>query len=157
MRSIARLWALPLALLAGAVWLCRDVTPVRQALQFVHQAFRQTAATVPTPALPSLGTAADGPVAAPRPSAGAQSTGGLRKCVGGGTVVYTDGACPAGTRAQAVSGGTVTVMPAPPAPAVAAPPDAPASRASTIRDLVMKPGEKTIQEMAAERAMSGAR
>ncbi|WP_088278900.1 hypothetical protein [Ideonella sp. A 288] len=154
MRSKASLWALPLALLAGAVWLYRDVAPVRQVLEFVHHTVRQTAATVPTPALPSLGTAADGPAAAPRAPAGARPPGGLRKCVGGGTVVYTDGSCPAGTQAQAVTGGTVTVMPAQPVPASA---DAPASRASTIRDLVMKPGEKTIQEMAVERATGEAK
>lgn len=45
----------------------------------------------------------------------------LRKCRGAGAPIYTDGDCPAGTRAEAVDGGTLTVLPAPRPAAAAAP------------------------------------
>lgn len=138
-----------MAVLAGSVWLIRDSGPVRQALQFV----RQTAASLQVPALRPTGAATDPKPAGHNPATAARSTGGLRKCFGSGTVLYTDGDCPVGSKPQPVTGGTLTVMPAQPVPATAPSPDAPASRASTIRDLVMKPGEKTIQEMAIDRAM----
>lgn len=71
------------------------------------------------------------PTGLPMPSAAGGPSGGAataqpRKCVGPDRVLYTDGACPAGTRAQAVDGGSLTVLPAPaaaerrPGPAAAA-------------------------------------
>jgi putative N-acetylmannosamine-6-phosphate epimerase len=60
---------------------------------------------------------------------------GLRKCVRGTAVSYTDQPCPAGAREQSISKGTMTVMagtrPAPPASA-----EKLQERRKTIRDVV---------------------
>jgi hypothetical protein len=73
-------------------------------------------------------------------SASAKTTGvlaspaGVHKCTSASGTVYTDLACPAGSKTQAVSKGSVTVLEASPAPAVqaSAPPD-PAKQAQTLR------------------------
>ena len=59
---------------------------------------------------------------------------GVHKCSSASGTIYTDLPCPAGSKTQAVSNGSVTVLEAPPAPAVqaSAPPD-PAQQAQTLR------------------------
>lgn len=82
---------------------------------------------------------ADGPAASGRP-------GGLRKCVKGQEVSYTNGPCPGGFVEQAVSGGTVTVLPATPAPKPSEAASGPTSlhkaldmtRDDTLRDKIMQ-------------------
>ena len=65
-------------------------------------------------------------------SASAKTTGvlaspeGVHKCSSASGTIYTDLPCPAGSKTQAVSKGSVTVLEAPPAPAVQA--SAPPSR-----------------------------
>jgi hypothetical protein len=122
--SHAALLALVLAL-AGLGWLLLDAA----ALQALPDALRQQLASW-RPAAVAAPPAARS-VAAPAPHV-------VRKCVGGERVVYTDGDCPAHSRAQQL-GGNVTVLPAPPARAVDAPP-------TTVRDLALKPGEPTLQQ-----------
>lgn len=57
---------------------------------------------------------------------------GVRKCSSASGIIYTDLPCPAGSKTQAVSKGSVTVLEAPPAPAAqsSAPPN-PAQQAQT--------------------------
>ncbi len=74
-------------------------------------------------ALSALGLSTEG--ATPDTAATLQAAG-VHKCVGAGGTRYTDGACPAGTREVAATGGAVTVTsfpkptPSPGAPASAA-------------------------------------
>ncbi|MFO1327108.1 MAG: hypothetical protein U1F56_07095 [Rubrivivax sp.] len=59
------------------------------------------------------------------PAAGPAAATQARKCrLGNGTVVYTDGACPAGARELPLDGGSLSVLPSaprPPEPAASAP------------------------------------
>lgn len=71
--------------------------------------------------------------------------GELRKCVNGSQVTYANVECPAGTQAQAVTGGTVTVVPGAPVakPAAASGPSAlhkalDVTRDDTLRDKIME-------------------
>jgi hypothetical protein len=59
--------------------------------------------------------------ALPATSPATESPGTLRKCVQGDRVLYTDGACPPGSRALDVREDRVTVVPATRVPAAAAP------------------------------------
>jgi hypothetical protein len=47
-----------------------------------------------------------------RGMAPARQATSVRKCVAGAQVLYSDGACPAGSRETTTGGGTVTVLPA---------------------------------------------
>lgn len=72
--------------------------------------------------------------------------GGLRKCVKGAEVTYTNARCPAGYAEQAVSGGAVTVVPGTPVPKPAAAGSGPSSlhkalditRDDALRDKIME-------------------
>jgi hypothetical protein len=68
---------------------------------------------------------------------------GVRKCQVDGKLTYTNGACPSGSREQAL-GGSLTVMSLRAATTPLASPGA-ASHA-TVRDLVGHPGEATLSE-----------
>lgn len=99
-------WILLLAALAGvALWMGRNHPRVRAWWPAALPA-------LPAPAVPAV-------------------RAHTRKCVslGGGVaaVTYTDDTCPPGTREQALQGGTVSVLPAGPAPA-ASPAQAPLRR-----------------------------
>jgi hypothetical protein len=99
-------WTLLLAALAGvALWMGRDHPRVR--------------ALWPA-ALPALPTSA-------APAARTRKCVRVEAGVGEGAITYTNDACPPGTREQALQGGTVSVLPAPPAPA-ASPAQAPLRR-----------------------------
>ena len=113
------------ALLAGAAWLGRDSALLQRWW----------------------------PAGLAAPGAGAPATAqGPRKCVGPERVLYTDGACPAGTRAQAVDGGSLTVLPAAPAPARAQVPVAgPATAASVQTPLRRLAGEGVLPDQTERR------
>lgn len=86
------LWILLLAALGLGLWWARGEPRLAQVLN-------QT-----------LGLPAEAASPAPQPAPATT----LRKCRGAGSVVYTDADCPAGTRAERVEGGSLTVLPAPP-------------------------------------------
>lgn len=92
---------LTVAALAFAIWGYRDSKLVR----------RLWPSALPTPSmLPSKPT---GTSTGTRTGTSAnQALGGLRKCRSGTTVSYTDSACPPGSHEEAISGGSLTVVPA---------------------------------------------
>jgi len=63
---------------------------------------------------PALSSVAPAPAPAP-----AQAQAQAHKCVGPAGTIYTDGPCPAGSRPQALDGGSLSVLPR--APVAAAP------------------------------------
>jgi hypothetical protein len=72
----------------------------------------------------------------------ATSPPGLRKCMAGERVVYTDGACPRGMRGQAFDG-ALSVVPAGPA---ARPVEPAASTLPHARTLLAPPGGPDLKE-----------
>lgn len=127
MRTGRMLLLVSVGVLGLTSWLTRDAAwwaPLRQSLQQVGaQGERALAAAAP---------------AAPP-----------RKCVSAAGVLYTtDPACPPGSREQAASGGTLTV--------VAAPAKAPASAASAqplLRQLADPEGSAALQSKRMEKAV----
>ncbi len=71
---------------------------------------------------------------------------GLHKCVQGAQVLYTDGACPAGSRPQAVTAGAVTVVPGPRAAARAA-------SVPNVRELLAPQEETSMRDRMMDRAI----
>lgn len=82
--------------------------------------------------------------------AGAES---LRKCVNGQQVTYSNVDCPTGAKAQAVTGGTVTVVPGTP---VAKPAEA-ASGPTALHKALDITRDDTLRDKIMERQMEGAR
>jgi hypothetical protein len=121
-----------LALAAAALWWGRDhpaLGPLRQLLPAVGPA---------SPGLPRLGRGADD---------------AARKCVGpDATVTYTDGTCPAGSRAQPLDGGSLSVLPAPAATAVPRAEGA-ASAQTPLRRLAGEGSVPQLHEQRVERAL----
>lgn len=114
---------LALLLLGAGAWLLRDSPLLQRVL----------------PALwPAEGSATDAHV--------------LRKCRGASGITYTDDACPPGTRAEAVGGGTLSVLPA--APAAAVPSAAAASAQSPLRRLAGPDESAAQRERVLEQALS---
>ena len=109
------------ALLAGGAWWGRDSATLQRW-------WPAGLAAVPGAATPS---------AAPGP----------RKCIGPDRVLYTDGACPAGTRAQALGGGSLSVLPAAPVAA----PTTPATAASAQTPLRRLAGEGAVPDQTERR------
>lgn len=134
-----------LALLVGA-WLWHAPSGLRSALQ-------GAAITLPA-TLTGGGTAPAGP--------GAAATQSLRKCVLGSQVLYTDGACPGGSRPQTVDSDRLSVLPAAPKPAAVAagdaagPAAAPASSAALphVRGLLGTPQDGNLREKMMDRAIN---
>ncbi len=118
------LWALGLAFAAALAAYIHDPQLVRRLGQH----------------LPAASTLLPAPAAA-----GGQTQGSrLRKCVAGAAVVYTDAECPAGSQPQPLSGGSVSVLPA---PAVATPASGTApARSPHVRDLLVKPEEASLKD-----------
>jgi len=86
--------------------------------------------------------------AAPGKARSAGSAEGVRKCRKGSELIYTNGECPPGSRAEDLSGGTLSVLPA-------APPTTPAPAASArtpLRSLADPEGAATLQEQRIEQA-----
>jgi hypothetical protein len=119
--AIGGLAVVALTVAAGAAWVYRDSPTVRN---WAHQAS----------------------VAASALGATAGSTAGLHKCVQGSQVLYTDGACPAGTRPLAVTGGAVTVVPGTRAAA-------PAASVPNVRDLLVPKEETSLRDKMMERTI----
>ena len=115
--------------LAAALWFGRDQPAVQQA---VPAPLREALRTAPPRAQPPAAT-----VAQPR------------KCRNGAQVIYTDGPCPAGMQEQGLAGGTVTVLPVPPAAA-------PASAASAVPPLRRLAGDGAGPERASDRSVEQA-
>lgn len=86
----------------------------------------------------------------PRPAPAAGMRGGLRKCLKGQQVLYTDGACPEGSQAQAVDGGAVTVVPGQ-RPALPALPALKAASVPTVREVLAPPGGTDLREQRMEK------
>lgn len=123
-------WILLLAALGLGAWWAHDQPAVLERLP---------------PALRQALTAPSLPAAAPAAAAKA-----LRKCTGAGAPVYTDGDCPAGTRAEAVTGGTLSVLPAV-RPAAAAEPAA--SAQSPLRKLAGPDDSAAQRERVLDQAL----
>ena len=86
---------LVIAAATAMAWIYRDSEPVRRAGAGASALVRSV---LPERALTSVSPAA----------------GVLRKCRSGAHVVYTDSACPTGSREEVVAGGSLTVLPAQP-------------------------------------------
>lgn len=87
------------------------------------------------------------------PGASKDAPGGLRKCVKGQQVSYTNAACPPGTTEQAVTAGTVTVVPATPVPKAS---DA-ASGPSGLHKALDMTRDDTLRDKIMQRQIEGAR
>ena len=82
--------------------------------------------------------------------------GALRKCVRGQQVSYTNVACPAGSREEAVADAPVNVLPATPVARVA-PPQAPGSSApSSLHQALDLTRDDKLRDRIMERAIEGA-
>lgn len=103
--------------------------------------------SLPPPSLPAL------PRSEPAADAGKAGAGGLRKCVNGQQVSYTNVACPPGTHEQAVTAAPLTVLPATPVPKPAQAGQASSGPAALREALDMKP-EPTLRDKAMERAIN---
>lgn len=79
--------------------------------------------------------------------------GGLRKCVKGQEVSYTNAKCPGGFAEQAVTGGTVTVVPATPVPQAS---DAASGAPALHRALDVK-RDDTLHDKIMQRQIEGPR
>lgn len=88
---------------------------------------------------------------------GSRPAAALRKCVNGSQVAYTDAACPSGYRAEAVQGGTVSVLPAMAAPAPAPRPSDAASGSSALHRALDITRDGRLHEKMMERQIEGAR
>jgi hypothetical protein len=75
----------------------------------------------------------------------ARQAGTVRKCVAGAQVLYSDSACPAGSREVAASGGTVTVL-----PAARTMPGAASRPLPNVRDLLVDPQAVDIKDRRME-------
>jgi hypothetical protein len=117
-------------------WLHPKTSQPAQPIQFDNGSVRQERAASDTVA-----------VAATPP----RVPGTLRKCKKGSAVVYTDAACPAGTKEQALSGGSVTVLDSPKPPPQAA--AGATGHGPTVRDWLGSPGEPTLREKHMERML----
>jgi hypothetical protein len=82
----------------------------------------------------------------------AAAAGGARRCRTSAGIVYTNGACPPGSREEAIARGSVTVLPAP--PVTARPAAAPASGSgSLLRELAGSDEEmRRMREQMIDRA-----
>lgn len=96
------------------------------------------------------------PGAAHSPAADATAPGGLRKCVKGAQVSYTNVACPPGSRAQPVAAAPVTVVPATPVPRAVAAASA-GSGPAALREMLDMRREESLHDRAVERAVNGGR
>ena len=103
-------------------------------------------AKLPTTASPG---ASPGQPGTPKAAAG----GELRKCIKGGQVTYSNVDCPAGAQAQAVTGGTVTVVPGTPVPK----PTAAASGPSALHKALDVTRDDSLRDKIMERQLEGAR
>lgn len=129
------------AALAVAGWLLRDTEPLRS--------FLRPARALPAAVQQPLdGVVESVPLTLP---ASPRLSSKPRKCLRGSEVIYTnDPSCPPGSREQALSGGTLTVVPGTPA---AGGQPASAGGSGTVRDLAgVQAGEPSLRDRMIERA-----
>ena len=125
-------WMLLLAAaLAAAAWWARDHPRLRAWLPQALSGLPQAVSPGPAP-----------------PAAAA----GVRKCRGAQGLVYTDGACPPGTREEALDG-ALSVLPAVRPPTVAPPPDAAGSAQTPLRRLAGPDDSAAHRERVLEQAL----
>lgn len=128
-----------LAALAAGAWLLRDSTLLQRALPPSWRAALPTSLAPPLPTLaPSVGHRGN--------------AAGLRKCRGQGRTVYTDGDCPPGLRAEAIDGGSLSVLPA--APTATASSVEGASAPSPLRRLAGPDESAAQRERVLEQALA---
>jgi hypothetical protein len=122
-------------------WFFRDTPTVQQARPYLEAGLSKVGVDAATVRRywPLAGEWAASPAARVNSTGVLASPAGVHKCTSASGTVYTDLACPAGSKTQAVSKGSVTVLEAPPAPAVqaSAPPD-PAQQVQTLRAQAME-------------------
>ncbi|RTL36895.1 MAG: hypothetical protein EKK53_22065 [Burkholderiales bacterium] len=99
--------------------------------------------------MPSGSNSSPASTAAPKAAGG----GELRKCVKNGQVTYANVDCPAGSQAQAVTGGTVTVMPGTPV----ATPASSASGPSSLHKALDVTRDDGLRDKIMQRQIEGAR
>lgn len=97
----------------------------------------------------------DEPSFGPVPEKPAPGAGSVRRCLQNGTTLYTNDACPPGSKELGVKSGTVSVVPAFKAPPSASAVDKPKSGIPNARELLSPPGEVDIKEKHMERATGG--
>jgi hypothetical protein len=137
-------FAVLVAVVLGAVlWGARDTAFVRQFMQPVVGTAPAIRFDNDTTALPPAGDSTP---------ARQDIRSGMRKCLRGAEVLYTDAPCPAGSREAKVAGGAVTVLPGTPATTVLRPPKAAAS-APNVRDLLLPPGEANLRDRQMEKVV----
>ena len=105
--SMKALIFLLVAALAAAGWYFRDTAMVGGIVRDVEKMLDSVR--------PASGVRADKngkAIEAGKTDSSKKAAGGLRKCVAGEKITYTDEACPPGSRESAISGGNVTVLPA---------------------------------------------
>jgi hypothetical protein len=132
------------AILGVVGWKKRDEIP------FLRDAAREVERQADKVEVPKIRFDNDPPQTSGGPQAKPPS-GGARRCLVNGSVLYTNDACPEGSKEQQVKGGTITVMPAykaPPSPATAG------SGIPNARDLLAPKGG-TLKDQAHEKAMEG--
>jgi hypothetical protein len=112
--------------LAAAAWVWRGAAPVAGAARAIGV---QTEGSTPD-------------------AAATFRAAGVHKCVGAHTTSYSDGACPAGTREVAASGGTVTVT--------SFPKPAPAPTSSPFGGPIVKPMDPDERDRLRDRAIDDA-
>lgn len=128
-------------LLVGALGLAWQQREPLQAWLGTSAAKVQSLAEASTDSRPAAG--ASGPKARP---------GGLRKCVKGQEISYTNAECPPGYRDLAVTAGSVTVLPATPVPK----PAEASSGPSSLHKALGITRDDTLKEKAIDRAIDGA-
>ena len=129
---------------ASIAWFFRDNPTVQQARPHLEAGLAKVGVDAATVRRywPLAGEWAASPVARVNSTGVLASPEGVRKCSSASGTIYTDLACPAGSKTQAVSKGSVTVLEAPPAPAAqsSAPPSrvqqAQTQGAQTINPLI---------------------
>jgi len=129
-------WLLLASLLAVLAWLYR-----------VPLGLASGPSVADLPGAAAVGRLLESPTTPAMPSASPAPKSGVRKCIVKGEVLYTNGDCPAGSREQAVSGGTVNVLAAPNASTSAA---SGPQRPPHVRDLLLKPDAVNIKDKRME-------
>jgi len=130
--TVKTVFGLALLVLLGLVgWSLRDSEAVRSVMQ--------PRDVRPPRIVFDNGTVRQSPIASDAAAVPIRAPGGMRKCQRGDKVVYTDRTCPDGMREQALAKGSVTVLPAPPAPR-------PQAKAAPEMDLKEKRIERIVNQ-----------
>lgn len=126
-----------LVVLAAFGWKYRNDIP------FLRQAESKIAPALKSVELPTITTPST-----PPPTGGTAAPGGLRRCMQNGTTLYTNEACPPGSKEVGVKSGTVSVV-----PGFKPPPSAASESSSGIPNAreLLAPKGGTLKEKAMEK------